>query len=210
MTIERNKDEEKRQKTEFSHIQKEIYDLFSRTPKSPVIHIKSITQTSLIIKWEPLELYFAELRGIDVYRNGIKLAVTPSPSASSVKLSGLDMNHEYELWIVVRTSAGSFTSNKESVKTHTIDNLTGLNPTFGLFNNPSDAVELVEIISRIGASYTEDLSTDNTHLICTLPRGPKFETAKELNIPVVSPEFLKACEANGKIMPSHLFYMQAE
>jgi hypothetical protein len=184
--------------------------MFTRTPKSPVICIKSITQTSLVIKWDPLELYFAELRGIDVYRNGIKLAVTPSSTATSVKLSGLDMNHDYELWIVVRTSAGAFTSNKELIRTHTIDNLTGLNPTFGLFNNPADAVELMEIISRIGASYTEDLSTDNTHLICTLPRGPKFERAQELNIPVVSPEFLKACEANGKVMPSHLFYMQAE
>ena len=192
------------------NIQKDVYDLFSRTPKIPIITIKSITQTSLVIKWEPLELYFAELRGIDVYRNGIKLAATPSPNAHSVKLSGLDMNHEYELWIIVRTSAGSFSSNKELVRTHTIDNLTGLNPTFGLFNNPSDVSELVEIITRIGASYSEDLSTDNTHLICTLPRGPKFERAQELNIPIVSPEFLKACESNGKIMPSHLFYMQSE
>jgi hypothetical protein len=175
-----------------------------------MIYVKSITQTSLVIKWDPLNLYYAELRGIDVYRSGVKLAVTPSPAATSVKLSGLDMNHEYELWIVVRTSAGSFPSNKECIRTHNIDNLTGLNPTFGLFNNPADAAELTEIISRIGASYTEDLSTDNTHLVCTLPRGPKFERAQELNIPIVSPEFFKACEANGKIMPSHLFYMQAE
>jgi hypothetical protein len=89
-----------------------------------------------------------------------------------------------------------------------MDNLTGLNPTFGQFTNSSDISELIEILSRIGATYTEDLSSDNTHFICTAPKGPKYERALELNIPIVNPEFLKACEAQKRVMPSHLFYIK--
>jgi NAD-dependent DNA ligase len=69
--------------------------------------------------------------------------------------------------------------------------------------------ELMDIVSRIGASFTEELSSDNTHFICTVPKGPKYERALELNIPVVNPEFLKACETQRKVMPSHLFYMKS-
>ncbi len=174
---------------------------------TPEISLKSITQTSAVIKWEPLVLHSADLRGIDVYRNGLKLGQSPPANATSVKLSGLDVSHDYEVWIVVRTSAGSFSSNKLHITTHTLDNLSGLMPTFGQFANPSDVDELVDILGRIGASFTEDLSGDNTHLICTIPKGPKYERALELNVPVVGPEFLKACEANKKMMPSHLFYM---
>ena len=113
----------------------------------------------------------ADLRGIDVYRNGIKLTLNVPFNATSVKLSGLDVAHEYQVWITLRTSSGSFSSNKLTITTHTIENLTGLNPTFGQFSNGSEMSELVEILSRIGASFTEDLSSDNTHLICTIPKG---------------------------------------
>jgi hypothetical protein len=207
LTIERNKDEELRQRDEFFQIQKEIYSTFSKVPEEPVIHVKSITQTSLIIQWDPLALNSADLRGIDVFKNGQKLSQNLPPSANSVKLSGLDVAHDYTVWIVLRTSAGSFTSNKLMVKTHTMENLSGLNPTFGQFSNPNDQEELIGILNRLGAGYSEELTSDNTHFICSVPKGPKYERAMELNIPVVSPEFLKACEAQGKVMPSHLFYM---
>jgi hypothetical protein len=117
------------------------------------------------------------------------------------------MNHDYQIWVVLRTSAGSFTSNKLFVRTHSIDNLTGLNPTFGQFSNPTEVGELIDILNNMGATFTEDLSSDNTHFICTIPKGPKYERALELNIPIVSPEFLKACEAQRRVMPAHLFYM---
>lgn len=189
------------------NIQKDIFHTFSKPPREPQIYVKSITQTSLVIKWDPLVLHAADLRGIDIYRNGLKLSQSPPANATSVKLSGLDVSHDYQIWMVLRTSAGSFTSNQLLVKTHALDNLTGLNPTFGQFTNPSDVGELIQILTRIGASYTEDLTSDNTHFICTVPKGPKYERALELNIPIVSPEFLKACEAQGRMMSAHLFYM---
>ncbi|KAJ3283212.1 Chitin synthase, class 5 [Borealophlyctis nickersoniae] len=207
LTIERNQDEERRQREEFQTVQEEIFNSFCLPPEPPVLALKSTTQTSVTVRWDPLILHAAELRGIDVYRNGQKLSLHVPGTATSAKLSGLDVAQEYEIWIVVRTTAGAFESNHITVRTHAMDNLTGICVSFGAFQNEGEVEMLVDCLARIGASYTDDLTTDNTHLVCTVPRGPKFEKAVEWNIPVVSPEFLKACEVQGKIQPSHSFYV---
>ncbi|KAI8818711.1 BRCT domain-containing protein [Fimicolochytrium jonesii] len=206
-TIERNFDEERRQQEDFLSLQEEIYLSFSQPPKEPILSLKSITQTSAIIHWEPLVLHAADLRGIDVYRNGQRLNITVAPNATSAKLSGLDVNHEYEVWIDVRTSAGVLQSNKIRITTHAMENLTGINVSFGTFTNPHDIEPLMDLLGRMGANFTDELTTDNTHLVSTVPRGPKYEKAVEWNIPIVSPEFLKACHAQGKIQPATAFYV---
>ncbi|KAJ3102127.1 Chitin synthase, class 5 [Phlyctochytrium planicorne] len=210
LTIERNLDEERRQREEFADLQKTIFEHFSRKPESPILSLRSVTQTSATIQWKPLVLHAADVRGIDVYRNSQKLSLPINPTATTAKLSGLDVNHDYEVWIVVRTSAGSFTSNHINLKTHSLDNLTGINVSFGALSNDGELDALIDILGRIGASYTEELTTDNTHLVCTFARGPKYEKALEWNIPAVSPEFLKACEQNGKVMPSHSYYVAGQ
>ncbi|KAK5668269.1 hypothetical protein QVD99_005305 [Batrachochytrium dendrobatidis] len=198
VTVERNQEEEQRQKEEFAALQEDILSTYSQSPQAPVISVKAVTQTSVIIKWDPLVLYAATFRGLDVYRKGQKLNLPANALSTSAKLSGLDVAQEYDIWIVLRTSAGSFTSNKLQVKTHSMDNLTGLNPSFGSLSKDSDVDTLIELLDRIGAKYTDDLTSDNTHLVCTVPKGPKYERALELNIPIVTPEFLKACELQQK------------
>ncbi|KAJ3022590.1 Chitin synthase, class 5 [Thoreauomyces humboldtii] len=207
ITIERNHEEETRQAEDFLSLQEQIHLSFSQPPVQPEISVKSVTQTSAIVQWDALVLHAADLRGIDVYRNGQKLNVQVAPGASSVKLSGLDVAHEYEVWIDVRTSAGCLHSNRVTVKTHAMDNLTGINVAFGSLANVHDLEPLIELVARIGANYTEELTTDNTHLVCNVPKGPKYEKAVEWNIPVVSPDFLKACQTQGKIQPAGQFYV---
>ncbi|KAJ3195550.1 Chitin synthase, class 5 [Irineochytrium annulatum] len=207
LTIERNLDEERRQRDEFLELQQSIYEHFSQVPETPEVSLRSVTQTSATIQWKPLELNAADLRGIDIYKNSQKLSLVVPPGANSAKLSGLDVSHEYEVWIVVRTSSGHYHSNHITVKTHSLENLTGINVCFGALGNDGEMSNLVELLGRIGASYTEELTTDNTHLVCSFARGPKYEKALEWNIPAVSPEFLKACEQNGKVMPSFQYYL---
>lgn len=161
----------------------------------------------MIIQWRPLVLHAADLRGIDVYRNGQKLSINVAHTATSAKLSGLDVSHEYEIWLIVRTSAGALSSNRVHVQTHAMENLTGINVSFGNFSNMTEIESLIDLLNRMGAHYTDELTTDNTHLICTVPTGPKYEKAVEWNIPIVSPEFLKACYAQGKIQPATTFYV---
>jgi chitin biosynthesis protein CHS5 len=208
VTIERNKEEEQKQLEEFQTLQTEIFQEFSRPPQTPEIQVKKITQTSVIIKWNPIQLYSATFRGIDVYRNGIKLGMKPQSSQTQVKITGLSVGTRYEIYVVLRTTAGSFSSNKLQVDTHTMENLTGLYPCFGAFSNDSDIDTLIELVQRIGASYSDDLTGENTHLVCTLPKGPKYDKALEMNIPIVTPEFLKSCELLGKVQPAHSFYIE--
>ena len=208
ITIDRNEDEEKKQQEDFLALQEEIHQVFTQVPKTPVVEMKSATQTSVIIQWPTLVLYAAQFKGVDVYKNGQKLNIALNQLSTSCKLSGLDMNQEYQVWIVLKTSAGSFTSNKIMCKTHALDNLTGLNPSFGTFTNDAELEALIDLMSRIGGGWTEDLSSENTHLVCTVAKGPKYERALELNIPIVTPEFLKACEQQGKIQPAHTYYVQ--
>ncbi|TPX65848.1 hypothetical protein SpCBS45565_g04847 [Spizellomyces sp. 'palustris'] len=207
LTIERNHEEERRQHEDFLALQEEIFYSFSQPPEVPDVSVKSVTQTSIIITWKPLVLHAADVRGIDVYRNGQKLSLNVASTATSAKLSGLDISHDYEIWLVIRTSAGALQSNRVHVKTHAMENLTGINVSFGTFSNNTDIEALIDVLGRIGAHYTDDLTTDNTHLVCTVPRGPKYEKAVEWNIPIVSPEFLKACQAQGKIQPATTFYV---
>ncbi|TPX56260.1 hypothetical protein PhCBS80983_g04660 [Powellomyces hirtus] len=207
ITIERNHEEERRQAEDFLSLQEEIHLSFSQPPKVPEISLKSVTQTSAIIHWDALVLHAADLRGIDVYRNGQRLNLTVAPTATSVKLSGLDVSHEYEVWTDVRTSAGVLQSNKIRIKTHAMENLTGINVSFGSFATTQEVDPLMDLVARIGANFTDELTTDNTHLVCTVAKGPKYEKAVEWNIPIVSPEFLKACQAQGKIQPATAFYV---
>lgn len=113
-----------------------------------------------------------------------------------------------------------------------MENLTGLYPAFGAFSNDTEIDVLCELLERVGASFSDDLTADNTHLVCTLPKvnreyfseckiylisfsasffkllqGPKYDKALELNIPCVTPEFLKACEQQGRVQPATSFYI---
>ncbi|KAI8905020.1 BRCT domain-containing protein [Gorgonomyces haynaldii] len=208
MTIERNLEQEDKEQQEFEQLQQEIHQLFSIVPKAPEIAVKATTQTTVIIQWQPLSLFGSTFRSLDVYKNGTKLSLPLTVLSTSCKISGLDINQEYQIWVVLRTSAGQYKSNALSVKTHAMDNLTGLLPCFGQFQNDSDLDVLIDLVERIGAKYTDELSQENTHLVCSVAKGPKYERAQELNIPIVTPEFLKACEQQHKIQPAHLFYLK--
>jgi NAD-dependent DNA ligase len=208
ITIERNTSEEMKQLQEFNQLQNEIYQDFSTSPKAPHITIKGITQTSCIVEWEPIDLSSSTFKAIEVYRSGVNLSIKTDASTTKLKLTGLSVATRYEFQILLKTTAGSFYSNKVELETHTMENLSGLYPCFGAFSNEADIDNLIEMLDKMGAMHSDGLSADNTHLICNLAKGPKYERAMELNIPIVTPEFLKACETSGTILPVNTFYLE--
>lgn len=71
--------------------------------------------------------------------------------------------------------------------------------------------ELEVVLSRIGAKPLQDLvRIDTTHFVCTEGRGHGWERAQEMNIPVVRPEWLFACEKDGRIVGVRQFYLNAD
>lgn len=75
IAVSRNIPEEEKKMKEFWELQEAILATFGQDePEVPVVRVKNITQTSLILEWDPLLLHTAKLRSLDIYKNGTKLA----------------------------------------------------------------------------------------------------------------------------------------
>lgn len=126
----------------------------------------------------------------------------------STKISGLAVDTEYTFHLVLRTTAGTFASERVTVRTHKMTDLSGITITTGVM--PATTREkLAEGVERIGAKLADTVRIDTTHFVTTEGRGQAWEKAVENNIPVVRPEWVEACEKNGRILGVTKFYLDA-
>ncbi|KAK4519025.1 uncharacterized protein ATC70_009252 [Mucor velutinosus] len=209
IAVSRNIPEEERKMKEFWELQESILATFGQDePEVPVVRVKNITQTSLILEWDPLLLHTAKLRSLDIYKNGTKLAQHVPSDTNFIKLSGLDVDHEFEFHVVIKTTAGEYKSNKVIARTHKMENLTGIRVAFGTFEEPEPAItELKDLLSKMGASWSDEVSVETTHLLAQLPGGANYDRAVQHSIPIVKPEWLVQCDRNKKIQPALPYYI---
>lgn len=173
-----------------------------------MLRCRNATQTSVVLEWDPIHLATAELRSLSLYRNGTKAGVIPRDKLST-KISGLALDMEYTFHLVLRTSAGQYSSERLTVKTHKMTDLSGITITPGVM--PSQLKDsLAETVNRIGAKMIDTLRIDTTHFVCTEPRGQSWEKAVEMNVPVVVPDWVKGCEREGKIVGVRGYYLDAD
>lgn len=210
ITVGRNNTAESKADHTFRDLQERIFDAFGATePSVPVLHCRNATQTSVVLEWDPVELATAELISLSLYRNGQKAGNIPRPMhMHSTKISGLAIDTEYTFHLVLRTTAGTFTSEKVQVRTHKLTDLSGIIITTGILPAPVKE-NLAAAVERIGAKLVDGVRIDTTHFVTTEGRGIAWEKAVENNIPVVRPEWLEACEKNGRILGVTKFYLDA-
>lgn len=195
----------------FHELQSEIFRTFGqKTPTAPVIRCRNATQTSVVLEWDPIDIATAELRSLTLYRNNSKAGTIPKPSdVHSTKLSGLAVDTEYTFHLVLKTSAGTFSSEKLKVQTHKMTDLSGITITPGYM--PAALREsLQRSVERIGAKIADNVRIDTTHFVCTEGRGPAWEKAVENNIPVVVPDWVIGCEREGRIVGVRGYYLNAD
>ena len=177
-----------------------------------MLRCRNATQTSVVLEWDPIQLATADLISLSLYRNGQKAGNIPRPlQMHSTKISGLAVDTEYNFHLVLRTSAGTFSSEKLVVRTHKMTDLSGVTITTGILSGAARE-RLVAAVERIGAKLVPDAGTvriDTTHFVTTEGRGTGWEKAVELNIPVVRPEWVEACEKSGRILGVTKFYLDA-
>lgn len=65
-------------------------------------------------------------------------------------------------------------------------------------------------MDRVGAKLIDNVRIDTTHFVCTEGRGPAWEKAVEMNIPVVRPEWIEGCEREGTIVSVRGYYLNAD
>jgi NAD-dependent DNA ligase len=109
------------------------------------------------------------------------------------------MDQEYEFHVVMKTTCGNYESNTVKALTHTLNNLTGICVTFGTFHDGINLPEIKELVEKMGASYTEEIGIETTHLIAQVPGGSNYDYAVEHSIPVVKPDWVVQCDRNKKI-----------
>ena len=185
------------------------------SPSPPALRCRNATQTSIVLEWEKLSLATATFRSLSLYRNGAKAGNIPfQPGGKrevvlSTKISGLAVDTEYGFHLVLRTSAGTYSSERIRVRTHKMTDLTGITVTPGVLP-PQLLASLTIAVERIGAKLADTVRIDTTHFVCTEGRGKEWERAVEMNIPVVRPEWVEGCERDGRIVGVRVYYLNAD
>ncbi|KAB8223572.1 hypothetical protein BDV33DRAFT_35581 [Aspergillus novoparasiticus] len=211
ITVARNNSAEEASATGFQSLQKRILNTYGvKTPSPPILRLRNATQTSLVLEWDPIDLATASLKSLSLYRNGSKAGSIPRPlETRSTKISGLAIHTEYTFHLVLRTTAGTYQSEKLTCRTHKMTDLSGITVTAGVL--PEQQKEaLGAALDRIGGKLIDTVRIDTTHFVCTEGKGPLWEKAVEMNIPVVTPEWVDACEAEGTIVSVRGYYLNAD
>ncbi|EME48830.1 hypothetical protein DOTSEDRAFT_76346 [Dothistroma septosporum NZE10] len=209
INVARNQHAELIADQKFNSLQTNIFETFGTTsPSCPVLRCRNATQTSVVLEWNPIELATAEMRSLSLYRNGTKAGNIPRDKLST-KISGLALDTEYTFHLVLRTTAGQYSSERLTVKTHKMTDLSGITITPGIMNNQLKH-SLAETVNRIGAKMIDSVRIDTTHFVCTEARGQAWEKAVEMNVPVVVPDWIKGCEREGKIVGVRGYYLDAD
>ncbi|OAA42748.1 chitin biosynthesis protein CHS5 [Metarhizium rileyi] len=210
IAVSQNIEKESVAEQKFRDLQDRIFQSFGASePVNPALRCRNATQTSVVLEWDPIELATADLMSLSLYRNGQKAGNIPRPmQMHSTKISGLAVDTEYTFHLVLRTTAGTRTSDKVAVRTHKMTDLSGITITTGIL--PSTVKEsLCKAVDRIGAKMVDGVRIDTTHFVTTEGRGTAWEKAVETNIPVVRPEWVDACEKSGRILGVTKFYLDA-
>ncbi|KAL8859801.1 MAG: hypothetical protein Q9178_003633 [Gyalolechia marmorata] len=211
ITVSRNFESEAAAQKSFQTLQSSILSTYGqKSPQPPTIRCRNATQTSVVLEWDPIELATADIRSLSLYRNGSKAGNIPKPmEMTSTKMSGLAVDTEYNFQLVLRTSAGVYSSEKLTVRTHKMTDLSGITVTPGMMAPPLRE-SLSGAIDRIGAKIAENVRIDTTHFVCMEGRGREWEKAVEMNIPVVRPEWVEGCEREGRIVGVRGYYLNAD
>lgn len=213
---EHDLDTELQEKKKFQEIQDEIFTMFGKNvPKSPRLGIRNVTQTLCVLQWEPLDLGTASFKSLVLYRDNAKLFSVPNPlSNRTTKLSGLAIDKLYSFQLRLDTTAGVFHSEKIEVTTHKMTDLSGINVCVQdiVANEQFTLDDINEALKSMGAHSPahDKMRVDTTHYITTRENkeNPEFIRASEMNVPIIRPEWLKACERERRIVGVLNFYVK--
>jgi hypothetical protein len=116
----------------------------------------------------------------------------------------------YTFQLVLRTTAGTYSSEPLKIRTHKLTNLSGITVCEGIL--PAEQHEkLRQIVEAIGAKPVQKrCRIDTTHFICSVPEGDEWQRAKEMNIPIVVVDWIEACQREGKIIGVRGYYLDAD
>lgn len=214
IVCERDEALEQKDRQEFMAIQDMILDTFGKqAPKRPELRVRNVTETSAVLEWDKIDVATADVISLTLYKNGSRFGIIPNPlSRTAIKLSSLAIDTAYVMELVLETTAGTYRSDKVQVKTHKMTDLTGITLCLGTIEDTDiDREDLEQTVKNIGAKPLQDIvRLDTTHFVCTKGEGEQWQRALKMNIPVVRPEWIKACEAERRLVSVRAYYLDAD
>jgi hypothetical protein len=207
--------QEQEEKKQFEELQEQILHLFgTNEPQAPKLRLKNVTQTSAVLEWDPVDLGSATIKSLTLYKNGTRLGHIPNPLiTTTTKLSGLQIDSKYVFHLRLDTTAGVYESEHITVHTHKMTDLSGITVCLGNIDAKEGFTreDIEESLKNIGGKALQDeVKVDTTHFIATIGLGTQWKKAADCNIPVVRPEWLKACETERRIVGVRNFYLDAD
>ncbi|CAI4673251.1 ALI_HP2_G0037140.mRNA.1.CDS.1 [Saccharomyces cerevisiae] len=219
MQVSQNLEEEKKQRNHFKSIQAKILEKYgTHKPESPVLKIVNVTQTSCVLAWDPLKLGSAKLKSLILYRKGIRSMVIPNPfKVTTTKISGLSVDTPYEFQLKLITTSGTLWSEKVILRTHKMTDMSGITVCLGPLDPLKEIsdLQISQCLSHIGARPLQrHVAIDTTHFVCNdldnEESNEELIRAKHNNIPIVRPEWVRACEVEKRIVGVRGFYLDAD
>ena len=219
MQVSQNLEEEKKQRNHFKSIQAKILEKYgTHKPESPVLKIVNVTQTSCVLAWDPLKLGSAKLKSLILYRKGIRSMVIPNPfKVTTTKISGLSVDTPYEFQLKLITTSGTLWSEKVILRTHKMTDMSGITVCLGPLDPLKEIsdLQISQCLSHIGARPLQrHVAIDTTHFVCNdldnEESNEELIRAKRNNIPIVRPEWVRACEVEKRIVGVRGFYLDAD
>ncbi|SCV04122.1 LAMI_0H13586g1_1 [Lachancea mirantina] len=202
---------------EFQNLQSEIMEKYgTHTPSKPEVEVINVTQTSCVLGWKELDLGSAHLKSLILYKDGARSLLIPNPlKTTSTKISGLSVDSKYTFQLKLCTTSGNYLSEEITVQTHKMTDLSGITPCLGTLESMRGVtVNGIETsLAKIGAKPLQTkVSIDTTHFITNDPdsEDAEFKKAQQSNIPIVVPEWIRACELEGRIVGVRGFYLDAD
>lgn len=206
---------EREEARQFKAIQDEILNNFGKNmPKNPILTVKNVTQTSCVLQWEPLDLGTTTLKNLYLFKDGENLGSISHPFTNRAsKLSGLAIDKTYKFKLKMDTTGGTFWSEEIEVTTHRLTDFSGITVCLGDIspNEHFTIDDIQDTLKSMGAHHPAQtsVSVDTTHYICTREnkQNPEYQKASDMNIPIIRPEWLKACEREKRIVGVRDYYV---
>lgn len=218
LSVSQTLEEERKQRDLFREIQAKILEKYgTHKPKPPVLKIVNVTQTSCVLAWDQLELGSSCLKSLVLYRQGVRSTVIPCPlKSNTTKISGLSVDTDYEFELKLTTTSGQLWSEKVKMHTHKMTDMSGITVCLGPLDpllNISGA-QIAQSLSQIGARPLQRrVAIDTTHFVTNDAENdddPELMKAKNSNIPIVRPEWVRASEMERRIVGVRGFYLDAD
>ncbi|SCV00038.1 LANO_0F04896g1_1 [Lachancea nothofagi CBS 11611] len=215
--VSEDQDLEKKEFEQFQLLQNDILEKYgTHRPQNPVLNIINVTQTSGVLGWDALELGSAQLKSLVLYKDGVRSLMIPNPfKTTATKISGLSVDCEYSFQLRLSTTSGDLWSDKVVLHTHKMTDMSGITACLGTLDGVQGVTKLhiQTSLNNIGAKPLQShVTIDTTHFISndTDSDDPELQKAQQSNIPVVRPEWVRACELERRIVGVRGFYLDAD